>query len=87
MEGVYTVATLYKNLMKVVKSQVILYMYELLLSKKTINPKDVKTKFEIEDKTFLRYIQEIRAYYYNMYKTERIVYSKSMKVYFLVEDK
>lgn len=72
--------------MKVVKSQVLLYMYESLNTKKEIDPEFVKGKFELTNKTFLRYIQEIRAYYSNMYKNEKIIYSKQYKLYFLVQE-
>ena len=71
-------------IMKVVKSQVILFMHERLILDKEINPDDVKKVFEIEDKTFYRYIQEIRAYYSNMYKKERVHYSRSEKKYYLI---
>ena len=69
--------------MKVVKSQVILFMHEQLLLKNELDPEYVKRKFELETKTFLRYIQEIREYYANMYKTKIIIYSKKDKKYFL----
>lgn len=69
--------------MKVVKSQVVLFMHEQLLLKNELDPEYVKRKFELETKTFLRYIQEIRAYYANMYKTKIIIYSKKDKKYFL----
>ena len=63
--------------MKVVKSQVILFMHERLLLEKELYAKEVKEKFELENKTFYRYIQEIKAYYSNMYKNERIIYCRS----------
>lgn len=71
--------------MKVVKSQVILFMYEKLLLEKELRSDEVKEKFELEDKTFYRYIQEIRAYLSNFYKSEVIRYSKSQRKYYLVE--
>lgn len=71
--------------MKVVKSQVILFMHERLILEKIINPDEIKKKFELEDKTFYRYIQEIKAYYSNMYKKERVYYSRSDKKYYLIE--
>ena len=70
--------------MKVVKSQVILFMYEKLLLEKELSSAEVKKKFELEDKTFYRYIQEIRAYFSNFYKNETIRYSKSKGKYYLV---
>lgn len=63
--------------MKVVKSQVILFMHEKLLKEGELYSEEVKKQFELEDKTFYRYIQEIRAYYCNQYKEEAIVYCRS----------
>lgn len=71
--------------MKVVKSQVILFMYEKLLLEKELSSDEVKKKFELEDKTFYRYIQEIRAYFSNFYRSEVIRYSKSQRKYYLVK--
>lgn len=69
--------------MKVVKSQVILFMYEKLLKEGELYSEEVKKQFELEDKTFYRYIQEIRAYYSNMYKKEKIIYCRSEGKYVL----
>lgn len=69
--------------MKVVKSQVILFMHEKLLKEGELYSEEVKKQFELEDKTFYRYIQEIRAYYSNMYKKEKIIYCRSEGKYVL----
>lgn len=69
--------------MKVVKSQVLLYMHEELLMKRELYSKEVKEKFELESKTLYRYIQEIKAYYSNMYKKETIAYCRSETKYVL----
>lgn len=69
--------------MKVVKSQVILFMHEKLLKEGKLYSEEVKKQFELEDKTFYRYIQEIRAYYCNMYKKEKIIYCRSEGKYVL----
>ena len=71
--------------MKVSKSQVLMYIHEKLLLDKQINPLEIKEMFELEDKTFYRYIQEIRAYYSNIYKMEIVCYSKKNKMYYLVK--
>ena len=71
--------------MKVSKSQVLMYIHEKLLLDKQINPLEIKEMFELEDKTFYRYIQEIRAYYSNIYKMESVCYSKKNKMYYLVK--
>lgn len=69
--------------MKVVKSQVILFMHEKLLKEGELYSEEIKEKFELEDKTFYRYIQEIRAYYSNMYKKEEIIYCRNKGKYVL----
>ena len=69
--------------MKVVKSQVLMYMHEKLLLEKELKSNEVKEMFELEDKTFYRYIQEIKAYYSNLYKDYLLVYSRGDKKYFL----
>lgn len=70
--------------MKVVKTQVILFMYDELLSGKTLEPKKVKDMFELKDKTFYRYVQEINAYFCNTYKNKKICYDRKNKNYYLI---
>lgn len=60
-------------------------MHEKLLIDGELNSAEIKAKFELEDKTFYRYIQEIRAYYSNMYRKEKVIYSKSLKKYYFVK--
>ncbi|MDD7314977.1 MAG: hypothetical protein PUH11_04540 [Bacilli bacterium] len=59
--------------MKLVKTQVCLYIYEELLNNKFINTTEIRQKFNLEDKTFSRYINEIRSYLYNFYTGKEIV--------------
>lgn len=42
--------------MKLVKTQVCLYIYEQLMENKIIEVDEIKGKFNLEDKTFSRYI-------------------------------
>lgn len=72
--------------MKVVKTQVVLFMYEKLLLEGELSSTYIKEKFELENKTFYRYIQEIRAYYSNMYRKGKIIYSKSLKKYYFKKE-
>lgn len=60
-----------------------MYMHEKLLLEKELKSNEVKEMFELEDKTFYRYIQEIKAYYSNLYKDYLLVYSRGDKKYFL----
>lgn len=70
--------------MKLVKTQVCLYIYEELLNNKFINTTEIRQKFNLEDKTFSRYINEIRSYLYNFYTGKEIVYLRSKQIYKLV---
>lgn len=70
--------------MKLVKTQICLYIYEQFMDKKVINIMEMKNKFGLEDKTFMRYINEIRSYLYNFYKGKEIVYVRSEQAYKLV---
>lgn len=70
--------------MKLVKTQVCLYIYEELLNNKFINTTEMRQKFNLEDKTFSRYINEIRSYLYNFYTGKEIVYLRSKQIYKLV---
>lgn len=70
--------------MKLVKTQVCLYIYEQLMENKMIEVDDIKAKFNLEDKTFSRYINEVRTYFYNFYKGKEIIYIRSEQKYKLV---
>ncbi len=70
--------------MKLVKTQVCLYIYEELLTNKFINTTEIRQKFNLEDKTFSRYINEIRSYLYNFYTGKEIVYLRSKQIYKLI---
>ena len=70
--------------MKLVKTQVCLYIYEQLVDGKIIKTREIRNKFGLEDKTFKRYISEIRSYLYNFYKGKGIVYIRSEQAYRLV---
>ena len=70
--------------MRIKKPQVVIFMHETLLLNKFLVSTEIKEKFELDDKTFYRYIQELKAYYSNMFKQEKIIYNKAEKKYFLV---
>lgn len=72
--------------MRIVKAQVILFMYERILFDETLDPIEIKTKFELADKTFYRYIQEINAYYCNMYENKKLNYDRKNKKYYLKKE-
>lgn len=70
--------------MKLSKTQICLHLYEELLKNDLIDIGEMKVKFRLEDKTFTRYINEIRAYLLNFYTAKEIVYLRSKHTYRLV---
>ena len=71
--------------MKLSKTQICLYIYEELLSKGFIEISFYKNEFNLEDKTFMRYINELRSYLSNFYKGYEISYCRSTQTYKLVK--
>lgn len=73
--------------MKVNKSQALLFIFSVLLEKKCISKSYVQEQLDIPDLTFRRYIQEIKAYFYNFNVNMSIKYSRSDDKYYLVENR
>ena len=71
--------------MKVNKTQALLYIYSLLIKEKKIVKSNIMSKLEISDLTFVRYIQELRAYFYNFFTGYEIIYVKKDDMYVLVQ--
>ena len=67
----------------IIKSQIILYMYDDLINGKRISLNDVINKHEISIRTFQRYIAELNAFLFNKYKNQVIVYDHENKEYYL----
>jgi len=72
--------------MRLNKSQALLFIYETLMKNRRITKSEVQDVLDIPDLTFRRYMQEIRAYLYNFYKTEELKYSKKGGYYYLTEE-
>lgn len=72
--------------MKVNKTQALLFMYELLLTKGSFTKEEVINEIEINNLTFLRYIQELRAYLFNFSNESELLYSIKDKKYLLVKE-
>lgn len=72
--------------MKLIKTQVCLYLYETLLETGQIDSVEFKNKFELNDKTLFRYISEIRCYLSNFYKGKELVYSREENKYYLIPE-
>lgn len=67
--------------MKLVKSQIILFLFEDLKEGKRVNSLSFCNDHNISQVTFKRYIAEIRAYLVNAYQNIDIIYIKSENVY------
>lgn len=71
--------------MKLVKTQICLFLYDELLNKGYISSDKVKKQFNLENKTFQRYINEIRAYLLNFYKGCEIIYNREQQKFYLYQ--
>lgn len=72
--------------MKVNKSQALLFIFSVLQERKSISKTYVQEHLDIPDLTFRRYIQEIKAFFYNFNINMTIKYSRSEDMYYLVEN-
>lgn len=70
--------------MKVNKTQAVLWMVTELFKTKRLRKEDVLSEIEIPNITFLRYIQEIRAFLCNFYPYYELIYVKSEDNYQLI---
>ena len=71
--------------MKVNKTQALMYILMCLLQKGYIKKEDIIFALEINDLTFRRYMQELRAFLYNFNYGCDIKYSKSTSKYTLTK--
>lgn len=70
--------------MRTTKTQTCLYIYEQLLTVGYVEIDTIYTKFDLQSKTIMRYINEIRAYLSNFYKNQEIKYNRSKRQYYLL---
>ena len=68
--------------MRVNKSQALLYIFEMLINNNAITKTNIMSELDINELTFKRYMQEIRAFIYNFNKEYELIYSRSMQKYF-----
>ncbi|MBQ6730815.1 MAG: hypothetical protein IJR08_02790 [Bacilli bacterium] len=73
--------------MKVNKKQGLLYIFDLLINNQIVNKKRIKNDLEIEDYSFYRYMQELRAFLSNFYLPYEIKYNRAKDLYFLTNNK
>ena len=69
--------------MKVTKTQAMMFILKMLLEDKEITKEQVLNIIDIDDTTFHRYMQEVRAFFSNFNFPHRLIYLKSSSKYFL----
>lgn len=69
--------------MKVNKTQGVLFIFDTLIEKGSINKKDMISALEISNITFKRYMQELRAYIDNFDSSYKLIYSRFEDQYYL----
>ena len=67
----------------IIKSQIILYMYDELINGKEINMQEILALYNISVRTFRRYISEINIYLCNNYRNQTVIYNHSKNRYYL----
>lgn len=70
--------------MKVNKVQAVIYIFKTLLEKGKIKKAEIQNVVEINDLTFRRYMQELRAYLSNFDEPYELKYVKSDDSYYLI---
>jgi len=66
-----------------VKSQIVLYIYDELKTNRFITISDIINKYSICERSFRRYIAEINSYLSNNFKNQVIKYDYYNKRYYL----
>lgn len=69
----------------ILKSQIILYLYDLLINGKEVFMDEIIAKYNISIRTFRRYISELNAFLYNNYKNKEVIYSFEKRSYSLTD--
>lgn len=68
------------------KSEMLLYIYDVLIKGDIINKKETSNKFKVSDKTISRYIQEINMYFLENNINAKVAYSKKSKGHILIDE-
>ena len=69
----------------VVKTQIVLYIYDKLTKKEEVTTEFIINKFVISIPTFRRYISEINSYLFNFQTNQEVVYSRQKRSYILIK--
>lgn len=67
----------------IIKSQIVLVMYDKLINHKQIYMNEIINEYNISVRTFRRYISEINSFFWNSYKNLTIHYDHLEKCYYL----
>ena len=73
--------------MNTTKTQALMYIILKLLQNKEISKEDILNVISASDLKFRRYMQEVRAFFYNFNIPVALKYSRSQNKYYLVEEK
>ena len=68
----------------IIKSQVVLYMYDLLINGNEFTMSEIITLYNISIRTFRRYIAEINNFLYEQYKQKEVIFSKERGTYYII---
>ena len=74
-----------KKAIKVVKSQGLLYIFEMLKEKGYVSKNEILSALEITELSFWRYIQEIKAFLYNFNMNYELIFDRREEVYRLIK--
>ncbi len=71
--------------MKANKTQSVLFIYTVLLEKKEMTKKEIMNYLDINELTFYRYIQELRAFLCNFNYAKELIYERNEDKYYLLD--
>ena len=72
--------------MKVNKSQALMHILSVLIQDRYVDKNDIISRLEINDLTYRRYIQEIRAFLINFNQPYELIYNKREDRYELINN-
>lgn len=68
------------------KTEMLLYIYDVLVKGGIINKKEISDEFGVSDKTISRYIKEINMYFFENNINAKVTYSKKRKGHVLIDE-
>lgn len=67
------------------KSQIVLYIYDLLINHIPFTKQEIVNEFKINERTFRRYIADINCYFCDCFKPFVVIYNYETGIYSLGE--